>query len=428
MMGPEQPVESGKLKVLSLACSFPNPREEDFGIFVATRLKAIAGRIELRVVAPVNPGRYWRRRSWSKRLPAIPRRRRQGEIQVYYPRWTGLPGGGVLNCGLLFARLAPMLAVLRRRWRFQLLDAQFGYLEAVVAALASALAGVPFTVTLRGSEAVHAQKPMRRRLMGWAWRRAARVVTVSARLREFAISLGVDPMRVTVIPNGVDAGVFHPRDRSSCRARHGLGDPDRVILTVGSLIPLKGHHLVVEALAGLRRRGHRATVWVVGRGGHGGSYEDHLRQTAADVGVVEQVRFWGLVGQEELAGLMSVADVLCLASSSEGWPNVVNEALSCGTPVVAHDVGAVPEMLPRPGLGIIVPPGDAAALESALALALERDWNRDEIAAWGRARSWEQVASDVETVWNEVVREHWRDPAASAAQPDRNPHRQRGVL
>ena len=92
---------------------------------------------------------------------------------------------------------------------------------------------------------------------------------------------------------------------------------------------------------------------------------------------------------------MSAGDLVCLASSREGWPNVVHEALACGTPVVAADVGAVPEMIPSEAFGIIVPPDDVSALEIGLKKALAQPWDRAEIARWGQARSWQQVAAEV---------------------------------
>jgi teichuronic acid biosynthesis glycosyltransferase TuaC len=98
---------------------------------------------------------------------------------------------------------------------------------------------------------------------------------------------------------------------------------------------------------------------------------------------------------------MSAADVFCLASSTEGWPNVVNEALACGTPVVATDVGAVRQMITSGGLGAIVPSpvhdgkASIAAMTEALQMALTRTWDHEGISAHGRSRSWNQVADDV---------------------------------
>jgi glycosyltransferase involved in cell wall biosynthesis len=102
---------------------------------------------------------------------------------------------------------------------------------------------------------------------------------------------------------------------------------------------------------------------------------------------------------------MSAADVFCLASTREGWPNVVHEALACGTPVVATDVGAVPDLIPEPCYGLVVPVNDEAALEAALQTALHKDWDRPRIAAWGQRRSWEQVAREVFDEMQNVVAE-----------------------
>ncbi len=114
----------------------------------------------------------------------------------------------------------------------------------------------------------------------------------------------------------------------------------------------------------------------------------------------------GWVNRDRLADLMTAADVFCLASFTEGWPNVVNEALACGTPVVATRVGAVPQMLPSEDYGSIVPARNVAALEEALGRALARSWDRDRIAAWGRSRSWDTVAEEVIGVMDKIMQEN----------------------
>jgi glycosyltransferase involved in cell wall biosynthesis len=102
---------------------------------------------------------------------------------------------------------------------------------------------------------------------------------------------------------------------------------------------------------------------------------------------------------------MAAADLFCLASSREGWPNVVNESLACGLPVVATDVGAIPEMIPSEQYGLIVPPDNAVALQNALREALGRNWDRSAIADWGQSRSWAQVAREVLQEMRQVIDE-----------------------
>jgi glycosyltransferase involved in cell wall biosynthesis len=102
--------------------------------------------------------------------------------------------------------------------------------------------------------------------------------------------------------------------------------------------------------------------------------------------------------------MMTAADVFCLASSREGWPNVVNEALACATPVVTTDVGGAPDMVPGEEYGFVVPAGDGEALGAALRRALTKDWDRKAIAAWGGSRSWSNVAAETFEVLHAAAR------------------------
>jgi glycosyltransferase involved in cell wall biosynthesis len=236
---------------------------------------------------------------------------------------------------------------------------------------------------------------MKRCLLGWALRRAARVIAVSRPLQEFAGSLGCRPERVRTIPNGVDAALFRPRDRRACRLRCSLPVEGRIVLSVGNLIELKGHHRVVAALGQLRRQGMAALLLIAGDAGREASAEPLIRAEIARWNLEDSVRFTGLLPAEKLADYMSAADLLCLASSREGSPNVIREALSCGTPVVATDVGGIPDLIPSEQYGLLVPARDTGALASALARALGAQWDREQIAAWGGQRSWEMVAREV---------------------------------
>jgi len=231
--------------------------------------------------------------------------------------------------------------------------------------------------------------------MGWAVRHAHRVITVSEGLRALAIDLGADPSAVRTIPNGIKPEVFFRRDHEECRLLHQIPGNALAILSAGDLAEIKGHHRIIEAAGKLVAAGLPAYLVIAGGAGRSGQYAATLRALVTQHGLQDRVRFFGLASQETLAELMSAVDVFCLASSSEGWPNVVNEALACGTPVVATDVGAVPQMLPSDRFGTVVPVNDSAGLEEALRRALTRTWDHDAISNWGRSRSWDQVAREV---------------------------------
>jgi glycosyltransferase involved in cell wall biosynthesis len=323
------------------------------------------------------------------------RRRQDGDLEVLHPRWLHIPGTGALSALLLFMQMLFPALALRRRFGFDFIDAHFGYPEGIAAALLSAALGRPFTITLRGAELLHSGYPLRRWLMSWAMRRARIVITVSEQLRQLAVRLGA--ASVVVIPNGLDSSIYYPRDREQMRAKHGLRREAKIILTAGHLIKLKGHQHAVAALAQLRRKGIDAELWIAG--GHPGpgvpSYETEIRRQVGSHGLTNAVRFLGHLPQQSVAELMSAADIFCLASSREGWPNVVVEALGCGTPVVATRVGAIPEILFSETLGLLVPPGDAEAMALAWERALAASWDRDAFTRFARGRCWNQVAREV---------------------------------
>jgi glycosyltransferase involved in cell wall biosynthesis len=242
-----------------------------------------------------------------------------------------------------------------------------------------------------------------------AFRRAGRIITVSERLRQFAIDLGAEAAKVKTIPNGVDTTRFFLRSQADCRQKRGLSLDRKIILCAGHLIELKGHHRVIRALHGLRREGVEAGLLIAGGPGEVRSYEKEIRQAVVELGMQQHVQFLGAAPQRELAELMAAADVFCLASSREGWPNVVNESLACGLPVVSTDVGAIPEMIPSESYGLIVPVNDVVALQDALRKALSRNWDRSAIADWGQSRSWAQVAKEVLQEMRQIIDEGGSD-------------------
>jgi teichuronic acid biosynthesis glycosyltransferase TuaC len=390
------------VKVLSLSTVFPNPAEENLGPFVRHRLKHLATILSVRVVAPIALVDYAECRF---RRRGIPFERQDGAVRIHHPRWLYLPWGGCTNGFCLAARLMPLLARLRREYPFDVIDAHFAHPAGITAALLGSAFQRPFTVTLRGNEPMHAQSRGTRYWMRWALRRAARVITVSESLRQFAISNGVQETRVRTIPNGVDSNVFYPRASLEARVRLGLPEDRPVIVSAGFLIERKGHHRVIRALSEIRRNGGNAELWVIGGPGREGHFEKQLHDAVREHALESAVHFTGNVAPSTLAEFMSAADVVCLASSREGWPNVVHEAQACGAPVVATEVGGVRDMIPSPEYGFVVPVDDEDALTAALRKAIEMHWDRTVITTWGQARSWRQVAAETAEVLTEAALE-----------------------
>ena len=394
------------MRILTLSTVFPNPRETGLGLFVHRRMAEVARRAEVKVIAPVPVFDYGNpNRRFSPLLAsAIPARRLDGRLDILHPGWFYLPTNGHLNAAFLYARLRGLVRELQRDWDFDVIDAHFGSPEGITAVLLARATGKPSVITLRGNETSNAERWPLRAWQAWALRQADRLVAVSERLRQFALSQGADPARTCTIPNGIDGARFYPRPRDEMRRKWHFPDGTPVILSVGYLIERKGHHRVAVALRDLRDRGLAAQLVIVGGRGRAGNYEPQIKNTVGALGLENDVRFLGELQPDEVAELMSAADVFALATRREGWPNVIHEAMACGSPVVATDIGAIPEMVPAGQFGYVVPFGDRSALSDALARALTRAWERDAISAWACRRTWENVAGEVLQLMEEITR------------------------
>jgi glycosyltransferase involved in cell wall biosynthesis len=226
---------------------------------------------------------------------------------------------------------------------------------------------------------------------------AAGVITVSEELRQRAIALGIPPGKVTTILNGCDASVFYPGDRDQARRLVSCDGNGELILYVGNLIRSKGLAELMDAFSGLLKSRPGVRLALIGKGAYG---ETILRRAAA-AGVGDRLMMLGHQGSTTVAHWMRAADVFCLPSYSEGCANVIIEALVCGRPVVATNVGGIPELIDE-SCGILVPAHDSGQLQLALQAALSRQWDTNRIARQFK-RSWEDVADETLAVCRKVL-------------------------
>jgi glycosyltransferase involved in cell wall biosynthesis len=325
----------------------------------------MSGQVESTVVAPVPWFPFTHRAFGAYAVQArAPRAETRNGIEVLHPRFPVLPKIGMtLTPFLLYRAVRPLVERLRRERGFDLIDAHYFYPDGVAAAMLARFLGVPAVITARGSDVnVIAQQRLPRRMIRWAAHQASAVIAVSQALKEGLTALGIQRERIHVLRNGVDLEQFHPRHREALRAELGLFGP--TLLSAGNLFAFKGHGLAIEALARLPQ----CELIIAGEGPDRAAFEDLARQH----GVSRRVRFVGLLGQQDLRRYFCAADALILASSREGWPNVLLEAMACGTPVVATRVGGVPEIVTHPDAGAIVEERSAAAIAQGIGSLLAR--------------------------------------------------------
>lgn len=375
-----------------LSSLFPSAAQPGAGIFVRERMFRVGKRLPLTVVSPQPwfPGQGIIRK-WHPhyRLIGVPFEV-QGGFEIYRPRALALPGVGRRFDGFSMALAAlPRIRRLQEQNRCDILDAHFAYPDGYAASLVAQWLKLPYCTTLRGTEKKHLAQPSLRKRVVSTLRGAARVFTVSESLRRIALAEGVPLQNVEVVGNGVDTSVFYPVDKASARAAVGVEQDAKVMITVGGLVERKGFHRVLVQMPGLLAKFPKLVYLIVGGPTPEGDWSARLRQLVDELGLSSHVRFLGAMAPEALRVPLSAADVSVLASSNEGWANVLLEAMACGVPVVASDVGGNAEVVCREDLGLVFKFGDDPALYHALDRALSMTWRCESIIRYAAQNAWD---------------------------------------
>jgi len=385
------------VRILTFTSLFPNALDPNFGIFIFQRTSHLAERegISVEVVAPVPYAPTFLKGTARGSVAAIPRMEVVGNLPVHHPRYVLLPKVSMpLHGRLMYAGCIPYIKDLHQQHRFDCIDAHYVYPDGMAAVLIGRALGIPVVVTARGSD-IHTFREFTtiRPQIRWVLRHAAGLVAVSDSLAAMMRDLEPAIQDVQVIGNGVDRKRFFLEDRLAARAKLGQDPQDKIVVSVAALKRVKGPDLLVRAASLLKQSIPGCKVLFVGAGPELGS----LQRLAQELDCADICRFVGTVPNEQLQSYFSAADVSCLASRGEGWPNVILESLACGTPVVATRVGAAAQILANPELGVMVD-STPEAICAGLSQALQRKWNPQAIAAYAQEQTWENVAARVEVV------------------------------
>jgi glycosyltransferase involved in cell wall biosynthesis len=379
-----------------LSSTYPSRTNPTLGVFVHERVRHVAQHVETVVVAPVPwfPANALVR---GRAVADTPTAEVRDGLSVYHPRFLCPPlVGKTLDAALYVLSVGPFLQWLRRRFPFDVLDAHFTFPDGVAAVWLGRLFRCPVLITVRGPHDVHhASFALRRRQIRSALQRCRSIIAVSESLKGFVGSLGLEPDRVRVVPNGVDTKRFFRSDRNEARRRLGLALDRTVLLAVGTLSERKGHHRIIEILPDLVAARPNVIYVAIGAETHPPGYRDQLETLADRLGVRDHVLVLGPRAPEAIQVWMAAADVFCLATRNEGWCNAITEALVCGLPVVTTDVGGNREIVQHGHDGLLVPFWDRARFRDAVLAALDAPWDRAAISARAARRGWDQVAQEV---------------------------------
>ncbi len=380
------PPSDKPIRLITYSSLYPNAVQANHGVFVENRLRHLiaSGNIVSRVVAPVPyfPFRSPRFGSYAK-FAEVPQWEERHGLTVHHPRFPLIPkvGMNVSPFLMAMATLPAVRAAIAAQGGIDILDAHYLFPDGVAASIIGRILNVPVVMTARGTDvSLIPNYKVPRRLIQKACARAAGVITVSAALKDGLVAMDVDAAKITVLRNGVDLKLFRPLDRQTTRKRLNLNGP--TLISVGLLIERKGHHLIVEAMSSLP--GY--TLLIAGEGPERGNLERQIER----LGLQDRVRLLGARPHSELPELYGAADALILASSREGWANVLLEAMACGTPAIGSPIWGNPEVIGKPEAGILMTERSARGVVDAVKTLFEaRLPTREATRQYAQAFSWD---------------------------------------
>jgi teichuronic acid biosynthesis glycosyltransferase TuaC len=391
------------MRILTYTSLFPNSQKPLQGIFVLQRIGHLARLPGNRVcvVAPVPYFPRWLQGTRWQKEGQVPSHEVIDGLTVFHPRYPLLPKVSMPFHGLLMF-LGSLLLVrrLHREWKFDCIDAHFVYPDGFAAVLLGRILGLPVAVSARGSD-INFYPGFRtiRPLIRWTLHRAAGLIAVSTSLAEGMIRLGSRRSYVCVIGNGIDPTRFYPVDVGEARACLGLEPGQRLVLSVAALVPAKGLHFLIPAFAQVLSKFRDLRLYILGEG----KERKRLESLISTYGLESSVFLQGSVPNDQLRYWYGAAELTCLVSSREGWPNVLQESLACGTPVLATRVWGTPEIVVSPVLGVLVDQ-DVAQIASALEQSLRKQWDRRAIAEHAANRTWHATATEASNFLHSIVR------------------------
>jgi teichuronic acid biosynthesis glycosyltransferase TuaC len=406
-------------RILTYTTLYPDSIRPAHGIFVENRLRHLIGShpIESKVVAPVpwffsNAPCFGNYAVFSR----VPKQESRHGIQVEHPRYPIFPKAGMILAPFLLALATKPLVrrIIDNGYDFDILDAHYFYPDGVAAAIIARSVGKPFVVTARGTDLnLIADYRIPRKLIRWTANQASGLITVCQALKDKLVEIGVDQRRITVLRNGVDLNQFKPPEQRET-LRHSLGLAGLTILSVGGLVPRKGHDLIIRSMLDLAE----ISLLIIGKGPD----QEKLRGLVKQLQLSDRVRFLGPVEPEQMPGYYGAADMLVLASDREGWANVLLESMACGTPVVATRIWGTPEVVADPSAGILINERTSEAIVQGIQNLLSAMPDHAATRRYAEQFSWDSTSTGIINLFNGISRgksvslENLQNPARATGQ------------
>lgn len=359
---------AGPLHVLTLTPFYLSRQDDAGGCFVAEPLEALSKIGIVNSVFAVQP--FYRRKLYA----------RESGVRAEWLRYFSLPGGfGLPTAGaFLFARMVGRIRDLQRLQRIDLIHAHAPLPCGHAAMLVSAELGLPYVVSVHGLDAFSTEQVSGRagqwcrRISQRVYRASRRVICVSERVREQVLEGTGPSCRTSVVYNGVDPELFSPGSEPS--------SGELIVLSVGNLIPIKGHEVLIRAVAALASDFSALSLEIIGDGPE----LSRLQALTQQLRLGQRVRFLGRQPRQQVAAAMRRCSLFALPSRYEGLGCVYLEAMSAGKAVIGCRGQGIAEIIQHGSNGFLVGPDNERELTLAMAMLLRDESRRRNLGAAAR--------------------------------------------
>jgi len=385
-----------KIRILTFSTLYPDSIRPRHGIFVETRLRHLLanGNVESKVVAPVP----WFPVAFGPyaKFAQVPKVEKRHNINIFHPRFPLIPKIGMSITPLLMAIfLYPVLKkIIKNGYDFDLIDAHYFYPDGVAAVLLGKWFGKPLTITARGSDLnILPEYRLPKKMIQWAGNQANALITVSSNLKKILVTLEIPEKKIKTLRNGVDLELFYPAENRK-QLKTKLNIKSTTLISIGNLVKSKGHDLVIRAL----QLCPDTNLLIIGSG----KEENSLKRLVSKLKLSNRVSFIGVLPQAQLRDYYAAADILILASETEGCPNVLLEAMACGTPVIATNIDGITEIIKSNDTGILVE-REYTKISAAINQLLLNYPDRKKTRLYAEDFSWRPTTIGQEELFNKII-------------------------
>lgn len=381
-----------KKHVVIVTNLYPNLHDKNRGIFIRQLVERLTAEFDITVICPIP----WRPNFLVVDKDRIPASDTINGIDVFYPRHIVIPKLLRASYGwLMYQALLPAIKKLHHNKQIDLVSAHWIYPDGVGAVKAAKNMGLPIVVHALGCDINEYSKYLMRRIqISKALKDSNLVVVKSQDLAKKTMQLGANENNLRVIHNGVDREVFYQQNMQSVRLELGLEAEKNYLLFVGNLQQEKGLQYLIDAMSMLSPC--ECELIIIG----GGPLESSIKNLVKAYLLESVVHFYGRIPHNLIPKYINAVNALCLPSIREGCPNIVLESLSCGTPVLASRVGAVPEIITDDAHGIIVSPQSADQLAQQIPNILKIKTEKSIDFNW---YGWDKNAESISHVFKEIL-------------------------